>query len=70
MLLKLADSRNLQQLLNSSGDKRKTNTNVDPTRFIEIYIEIKKEKEFKILYRKTKLFTSISTSVHIFRHLN
>lgn len=53
MLLKLTDSRNLQQLLNSSGDKRKTNTNVDPKRFIEIYIEIKKEKKFKILYRKT-----------------
>lgn len=45
-MLKLTDSRNIQQLLNSSGDKRKTNTNVDPKRFIEIYIEIKKEKKF------------------------
>lgn len=53
MLLKLTDSRNLQQLFNSSGDKRKTNTNVDPKRFIEIYIEIKKEnfiQKNKIIY--------------------
>lgn len=70
MLLKLTDSRNLQQLLNSSGDKRKTNTNVDPKRFIEIYIEIKKEKKIQNFIQKNKLFTSISTSVHIFRHLN
>lgn len=33
----------LQQRLNSSVDKQKTNNHVDPKRFIEIYIEIKKE---------------------------
>lgn len=31
------------QRLNSSVDKQKTNNHVDPKRFIEIYIEIKKE---------------------------
>lgn len=55
MLLKLTDSRNLQQLLNSSGDKRKTNTNVDPKRFIEIYIEIKKEKKNQNFIQKNKI---------------
>lgn len=38
-----AEVGNLQQRLNSSVDKRKTNNHVDPKRFIEIYIEIKKE---------------------------
>lgn len=42
-VLKLTDSGNLQQRLNSSVDKQKTNNHVDPKRFIEIYIEIKKE---------------------------